>query len=154
MRAREDRYKHSERFPELKNIKIIKQTWEGDLHKQERHLSILGGLPAVLQALMPGGDTVLVEKSVFDNGSNRHTFQITPSGMTAQLFTIDGISNYFSLDAGNSARNYEIKIHSGVFLAGGIIESALAELYQQNSEKDKNSILEFIKFQTETQLEP
>ena len=145
MRAREDRYKHPERFPELKHVKVVSDTWEGHIHKQERHISILGGMPAVLLPLLPGGDTTMVEWSEFDTQTNQHTFRIIPKGMLAgDIFTIDGISNYFSLDNGNSARSYDIKIESGVFLAGSLIETTLSELYVQNAERDRNSIVEFI----------
>lgn len=144
LRAREERYENLDKFPELKNVQIISEEKNGDIIKQKRHILIAESLPPVLNTLLPDGSDTLVEKSEFDLKRNIHTFSITPGGNMDNIFSIKGISNYFSLTDSRSARQYNLEISSGAFLIGGIIEVTIAEIYRKNLEKDRISITEFI----------
>ncbi len=144
LKAREERYKHLDKFPELKNVTTVKEEREGDILKQTRHISIADSLPSVLTTLMPSGASTLVEDSEFNLASHLHTFRVVPGGNLDSLFTVTGVSHYYAEENGKSGRNYEIEVKSQTLFIGGIIENAIAELYAHNLEKDKSSILNFI----------
>ncbi|MCR9144726.1 MAG: DUF2505 family protein [bacterium] len=143
--AREERYKHLDKFPELKNVHIIEETREDGILKQVRHIDLGESLPIAISALMPGGSTVLVETSEFNEASHEHTFQVTPGGGLDNIFTVSGVSRYHAVDDGKSARDYAIEIRSRAFLVGPVVEGAIAEVYSNNLNKDRQSILNFIK---------
>jgi hypothetical protein len=143
--AREERYKHLDKFPELKNVHVIHNSREGTLLKQVRHIDLGESLPVALSALLPGGATVLVETSEFDEVTHEHTFHVVPGGGFDNIFTVTGVSRYSALPDDRSMRDYEIEIRSRAFLVGPMVEGALAELYSNNLNKDRQSILNFIK---------
>ena len=144
LRAREERYRHLDKFPELKNVTIVKEEREGDQLHQVRHISIAESMPAVLATILPPGADTLIETSDFHLDTNRHVFKVIPGGQGQPLFSIEGESEYRSKD-GSSERVYAIKISSSAFLVSGVVESAIAEIYSHSLEKDYNSILNFIK---------
>lgn len=143
--AREERYKHLDKFPELKNVHVIEETRENGILKQVRHIDLGESLPVAISALMPGTATVLVESSTFDEATHEHTFHVIPGGGFDNIFTVEGVSRYHSVDANKSARDYEIQIRSRAFLVGPVVEGAIAEVYANNLNKDRLSILNFIK---------
>ena len=143
LRAREERYKHLDKFPELKNVSIVEEERNGDILKQVRHISIAESMPAALSAVMPPDAAKLIESSEFKESENLHTFEVKPGG-GLDIFMITGVSRYYELDGDRSGRNYEIEIKSKVFLAGPMIEGAIADVYKKNLEKDKASIAHFI----------
>lgn len=143
LRAREERYKHLDKFPELKNVSVVEEERSGDVLRQVRHISIAESMPAGLASVMPADAAKLVESSEFKESENLHTFEVKPGG-GLDIFKITGVSRYYTLDAGRSGRNYEIEIKSKVFLAGPMIEGAIADVYKKNLEKDKASIAHFI----------
>lgn len=142
--AREERYKHLDKFPELKNVTIVEEKREDGLLKQVRHIDLGNSLPTALSTLMPGGAAVLVESSEFDEATHKHTFHVVPGGGLDHIFTVSGVSRYHEVDANNSARDYEIEITSKAFLVGPVVEGAIAEVYTNNLNKDRQSILNFI----------
>ena len=144
LRAREERYKHLDKFPELKNVEIIEEHTEGDTLKQTRKIHLGSSLPAVLVPLLPSGADTLVETSTFDHKTNEHDFVVVPDGGHGDIFTITGKSRYYERGEGGSARNYEIEIQSKAFLVGSVVETAIGEIYSQNVKKDQNSIEHFI----------
>lgn len=143
LRAREERYKHLDKFPELKNVTIVEESREGDVLRQVRHISIAESMPAALSSVMPADAAKLIESSEFKETEHVHSFEVTPGG-GLDIFKITGISKYYPLDENRSGRNYEIEIKSKVFLAGPMIEGAIADVYRKNLEKDKASIANFI----------
>ena len=146
LKAREERYKHLDKFPELKNVQIVREEFiEGKLI-QERHIHLTDSLPGVIKTFLNSDSIILVEKSEFITEDNIHTFQVVPGKGLDQFFTIDGISKYHSSGDTTSSRDYDISIKSSAFLIGAVIESAIAEIYQHNLEKDKKSIDEFLIF--------
>lgn len=144
LRAREERYKHLDKFPELKNVTIVEENREGGVLRQVRHISIAESMPAALASVMPADAAKLIESSEFQETDHVHTFEVIPGG-GLDIFKITGISKYYTLDEKRSGRNYEIEIKSKVFLAGPMIEGAIADVYRKNLEKDKTSIANFIK---------
>lgn len=144
LRAREERYKHLDRFPELKNVSIVSEETVGEILKQVRHIDLGGSLPAVLVPILPTGADTLVETSEFDHTDNKHTFHVIPDGGNEKIFSINGVSRYYELEAGRSARNYEIEITSKAFLVSGVVETTIGEIYVSNLNKDQKSIEHFI----------
>ncbi len=143
--AREERYKHLDKFPELKHVHVVSEERNGHILKQERHISIADSLPSVLATVMPAGAATLIEKSEFDDNTNVHTFTVVPGGGNDHLFQVKGISRYFTRDDGKGGREYDIEVTSNAFLISGLVETAIAELYARNIEKDHDSIEGFIK---------
>src|SRR5262245_33791269 len=78
--AREKRYNHLEKFPELKKLQIMSEERTEDRLKQVRHISIAESLPSVLATFMPAGSEVLIESSEFILKENLHTFEVIPGG--------------------------------------------------------------------------
>ncbi len=145
LRAREERYRHLDKFPELKNVTVVEEHREGNRLHQVRHISIAESMPAVLATVLPPGADTLVETSDFHLDTNRHTFRVVPGGEGQPLFVIEGESEYRAKDDGSSERTYAIKITSKAFLVSGVVETAIAEIYSHSLEKDYNSIQNFIK---------
>ncbi|MBI3394915.1 MAG: DUF2505 family protein [Spirochaetia bacterium] len=145
LRAREERYKHLDKFPELKNVHTVSEERSGHILKQERHISIAESMPAAISAMMPSGSMTLIEKSEFDTNQNLHSFHVVPGGTMNSLFEVSGVSKYYALDAERTAREYDIEVKSSAFLIGGIVENAIADLYARNLDKDYASIEGFIK---------
>ena len=144
LRAREERYKHLDKFPELKNVHIAEESREGNTLKQVRHIAISESLPQVVATLLPSGADTLVETSTFEETTHVHNFRVVPGGDLDHLFVIEGISKYFEKDGSRSARDYDIKVTSKAFLVSGLVESAIADVYAKQLEKDRKSILNFI----------
>ncbi|MCB1168869.1 MAG: DUF2505 family protein [Leptospiraceae bacterium] len=142
--ARQERYKHLDKFPELKNVHIEEETREGDTLKQVRHISIADSLPQVVATLLPSGAETLVETSTFLETTHVHTFRVVPGGNLDHIFVIEGESKYYDLGEERSGRDYDIKVTSKAFLVSGLVENAIADVYAKQLEKDKKSILNFI----------
>ncbi|MCB1174447.1 MAG: DUF2505 domain-containing protein [Leptospiraceae bacterium] len=145
LRAREERYRHLDKFPELKNVTIVSEERQDQLLKQVRHIHLGTSIPAILIPLLPNGADTLVESSTFDQLDNTHRFEVIPDGGHDNIFKITGISRYYELEPNLSARNYEIEIKSRALFIGGGVEAAIGEIYSQNLKKDQKSIEHFIK---------
>lgn len=143
LEAREERYKRLDKFPELKNVRVVSETRDGELLKQVREISIADSLPPIIATLLPAGADHLLESSEFDSREHLHTFRVTPGGHD-QIFLIKGESRYYSTGDNASGRSYDIDITSKAFLVGPVVENAIAEVYAKNLEKDRRSILHFI----------
>ena len=52
LRAREDRYKYLDKFPDLKNVTLLEERKEGKLIFQKRKVSLASSLPPVLVPLL------------------------------------------------------------------------------------------------------
>ena len=139
--AREDRYKHLDKFPDLQNVSIIEERTEGTKIYQRRNVSLAKSLPAVLQTVMK--DTNLIEESVFHTDTNTHEFVFFPPN-NEKVVRIKGKSVYKSLGDKKAERVYDVEVKSEVFLVSGAIEAAIAEIYKHSVEKDKNSIIKFL----------
>ncbi len=144
LRARQERYKHLDKFPELKNVKIVEERQEGNQLYQTRHISIGASIPPILTQILPKGSDTLVEESVFYLDTNIHKFKVVPAGGNDSLFLIEGESIYKSKDSNTSLREYKIKITSKVLFIGGAVEVAIAEIYSNSLKKDMESIKHFI----------
>jgi hypothetical protein len=142
--ARQERYKHLDKFPELKNVQIVSETTEGHILKQVRNISLADAMPAVLQTVLPSGANMLVEESEFDDTTNTHTFKVTPGGGLDNIFMVKGVSRYFASGDSKSTRTYDIEVTSKVLFVGGVVETAIGDVYRHNLEKDKSSIEHFI----------
>lgn len=140
--AREDRYKHLDKFPELQNVTLLDERKDGNKLFQKRKVSLAKSLPAVLQNLMK--DASLIEESVFHTDTNTHDFTFTPPD-GAKIVTIIGKSHYKSIGENQCERTYDVEVKSSVFLVGPLVEAAIEEIHKHSLDKDKNSILNFLK---------
>lgn len=141
LEARENRYKHLDKFPELQNVVLLEERREGDKIYQKRKVSLASSLPTVLQNLLQ--DPSLLEDSVFYVSSNTHEFTIFPPG-NEKVVKITGKSVYRSLSENQCERVYEIEVKSEVFLVSALVEAAIEEIHKHSLEKDKNSILNYL----------
>ncbi|PJZ70784.1 DUF2505 domain-containing protein [Leptospira perolatii] len=142
LKAREDRYKYLDQFPELKNVELLEERKDGNQVFQKRKVKLAESLPKVVAAVL--SDPSLLENSVFDLSTNTHEFTIAPPGNDS-IVTIKGKSIYKSLGPNESERSYDVQVTSGVFLMGSVIETVIEEIHRHSLEKDKNSISEFLK---------
>lgn len=143
LQARQERYKHLDKFPELKNVTIVSEERNGDVLKQVRRISVAASLPPIITSILPPGSDSLLEESEFHDETNTHDFKISPGGLA--LFMIKGQSKYVSVDETHAARSYDIEITSDVPFIGAVVEAAITDMYRGSLEKDRDSILGFIK---------
>ena len=141
LKAREDRYKHLDKFPDLKNVSLLEEKKEGKLIYQKRKVSLASSLPAVLTTLLE--DASLLEDSTFDTETNTHQFKIFPP-KNQNVVTISGLSVYRTTSDGFSERVYDVEVKSGILFVGPVIEKAIEEIHKHSLEKDRNSILKFL----------
>lgn len=153
LQAREERYKHLDKFPELKNVEIISEETIGEELKQVRHIHLGSSLPTVLIPLLPKGSDTLIESSVFNHTTNTHDFKVIPDGNNESIFAIEGKSRYYEVNPNESARDYQIKIKSKALFVSMLVESAISEIYTQNLKKDQQSIENFIKIIKEGKID-
>ena len=59
LRAREERYKHLDKFPELKNVHIVSEERVDHILKQKRNISIADSMPPIIGSLLPSGADTL-----------------------------------------------------------------------------------------------
>ncbi|EJO71814.1 MULTISPECIES: DUF2505 family protein [Leptospira] len=142
LKAREDRYKYLDKFPELKNVELIEEKKEGNLVYQKRKVKLAESMPKVLATLL--SDPSLLENSTFNLETNTHEFTLAPPG-NENILKISGVSVYKELGPDKSERSYDVEVKSGVFLMGAAIEAVIEEVHKHSLEKDKNSISEFLK---------
>lgn len=152
LKARQERYKHLDKFPELKNVTIIEDRQEGNQLYQTRHISIAASMPPILTQVLPKGTETLVEESVFYLETNKHTFKVVPSGNNESLFLIQGESIYEGKTETTSVRKYKINITSKILFLGPAVEMAIAEIYSNSLKKDMESIQHFIEMLEKNQL--
>lgn len=141
LQAREDRYKHLDKFPDLKNITLVEEREEEGKTYQKRKISLASSMPPVIATLLE--EAALLEESYFYTDTNTHEFTLFPPG-NEKVVTIKGNSVYKSTSDTTSERFYEVEVKSGVFLVSGLIEAAIEEIHKNSLEKDKNSIIKFI----------
>ena len=141
LRAREDRNKYLDKFPDLKNVTLLEERKEGKLIFQKRKVSLASSLPPVLVPLLD--DASLIEESTFNTETNTHDFKIAPP-KNEKTVTITGHSVYRSTSDGFSERVYNIEVKSGVLFIGSLVEIAIEEIHKHSLEKDKNSIQKFL----------
>ncbi|GBF51845.1 hypothetical protein LPTSP4_33830 [Leptospira ryugenii] len=144
LHAREERYKHLDQFPDLKNVTLLEEKKEGNIITQKRKVSLEGSMPVVLQAAL--SDLSLLEDSTFDTSTNTHVFKIAPPGKD-NVFVIKGKSMYSSNGA-NSKRSYEVEVTSGLLFVSPIVEKAIEEIHKHSLEKDRKSIAKFLGLET------
>ncbi|AAS72262.1 hypothetical protein LIL_20296 [Leptospira interrogans serovar Linhai str. 56609] len=142
LKAREDRYKYLDKFPELKNVELIEEKKEGNLVYQKRKVKLAESMPKVLATLL--SDPSLLENSTFNLETNTHEFTLAPPG-NENILKISGVSVYKELGPDKSERSYDVEVKSGVFLMGAAIEAVIEEVHKHSLEKDRNSISEFLK---------
>lgn len=141
LRAREDRYKYLDKFPDLKNVTLLEEKKEGNLIFQKRKVSLASSLPPVLVPLLD--DASLLEESTFNTETNTHDFKIFPP-KNDKVVTISGHSVYRSTSNGFSERVYNVEVKSGVLFVGSLVEIAIEEIHKHSLEKDRNSIQKFL----------
>lgn len=141
LKAREDRYKNLDKFPDLKNVTLLEEHKEGNNIIQKRKIGMSANLPPVLSSMLE--EAALIEESVFDTETNTHTFKLFPPG-NEKIVIITGNSVYRATSETTSERVYDVNVKSEVFLVSGVIETTIEGFHKLSLEKDKNSILKFI----------
>jgi len=144
LHAREERYKHLDQFPDLKNVTLLEETKEGNIITQKRKVSLEGSMPAVLSAALT--DLSLLEESTFDITTNTHEFKISPPGKD-NVFIIKGKSIYQAAGDG-SERSYDVEVLSSLLFVSPIVEKAIEEIHKHSLEKDRKSIAKFLGVET------
>ncbi|MCW7505951.1 DUF2505 family protein [Leptospira paudalimensis] len=140
LHAREERYKHLDQFPDLKNVTLLEEKKEGNLIHQKRKVSLEGSMPAVLSAAL--NDLSLLEESTFDTTTNTHEFKIAPPGKD-NVFVIKGKSKY-EASGSESKRSYDVDVVSSLLFVSPIVEKAIEEIHKHSLEKDRKSIAKFL----------
>ncbi|MBL0955449.1 MAG: DUF2505 family protein [Leptospira sp.] len=140
LHAREERYKHLDQFPDLKNVTLLEEKKEGNLIHQKRKVSLEGSMPAVLSAAL--NDLSLLEESTFDTTTNTHEFKIAPPGKD-NVFVIKGKSKY-EANGSESKRSYDVDVVSSLLFVSPIVEKAIEEIHKHSLEKDRKSIAKFL----------
>ncbi|TGL17939.1 DUF2505 family protein [Leptospira levettii] len=140
LHAREERYKHLDQFPDLKNVTLLEEKKEGNLIHQKRKVSLEGSMPAVLSAAL--NDLSLLEESTFDTTTNTHEFKISPPGKD-NVFVIKGKSKY-EASGSESRRSYDVDVVSKLLFVSPIVEKAIEEIHKHSLEKDRKSIAKFL----------
>ncbi|MCG6149604.1 DUF2505 family protein [Leptospira levettii] len=140
LHAREERYKHLDQFPDLKNVTLLEEKKEGNLIHQKRKVSLEGSMPAVLSAAL--NDLSLLEESTFDTTTNTHEFKIAPPGKD-NVFVIKGKSKYEE-SGSESKRSYDVDVVSSLLFVSPIVEKAIEEIHKHSLEKDRKSIAKFL----------
>jgi len=141
LRAREDRYKNLDKFPDLKNVSLLEEKKEGNKVFQKRKIDLGASLPTVLATAL--NDPSLIEESTFDLDSNTHIFKLFPPD-NEKVVTISGMSVYRELTGNSSERSYDVEVKSEIFLVGVLIEGAIEEIHRHSLEKDRSSINQFL----------
>jgi hypothetical protein len=141
LQAREDRYKHLDQFPDLKDVILLEERKEGKNIFQKRKVDFGSKIPAVLATAL--NDPCLMEESVFDTESHTHEFKMFPPGKES-VVTIFGKSLYKSTGENSSERSYDVDIRSGVLFVSPLIEAAVEEIHKHSLEKDRQSIRKFL----------
>ena len=141
LRAREDRYKYLDKFPDLKNVTLLEEKKEGNLIFQKRKVSLASSLPPVLVPLLD--DASLLEESTFNTETNTHDFKISPP-KNGNVVTITGHSVYRSTSDGFAERIYNVEVKSGVLFIGSLVEAAIEGIHKHSLEKDRISIQKFL----------
>jgi hypothetical protein len=141
LRAREDRYKYLDKFPDLKNVTLLEEKKEGNLIFQKRKVSLASSLPPVLVPLLD--DAALLEESTFNTDTNTHDFKLFPP-KNEKTITITGHSVYHTTSDGFSERVYNVEVKSGVLFIGGLVEAAIEGIHKHSLEKDRISIQKFL----------
>ena len=150
LKLRQERYQNPERYPELKNIRVISEEREGTKLHQVRQISLSASLPESVSAFWPSSLEKFSEKSIFDTEKQTHDFEVSPADQNSlHFFHIKGRSQYKTLGTMQCQRQYEVEVTSKAFLIGGLIETFLADLYTKNLEKDRQNILKAIASSTD-----
>lgn len=142
LKAREDRYKYLDRFPELKNVELLEERKEGNKVFQKRKINLAESMPKVVATML--NDPALIEESTFDTETNTHEFKLYPPD-NQNIVTINGNSIYRAVGDSASERVYDVEVKSAVFLMGPVIEGVIEEIHKHSLEKDKTSIQNFIR---------
>ncbi|MCC5813162.1 MAG: DUF2505 domain-containing protein [Leptospira sp.] len=141
LQAREDRYKHLDKFPDLKNVSLIEEKKEGNRIIQKRKIDIGASMPPILASAL--SEPCLMEDSVFFTETNTHEFKLYPPDKE-NVVTITGVSVYRSVDENNSERVYDVEVKSRLMLIAMAVEMAIEGIHKHSLEKDMASIRKFL----------
>jgi len=141
LKAREERYKHLDQFPDLKNVSLLEEKKEGHKIYQKRKIDIGASMPPVLSSVL--SDPCLLEDSVFYTDTNTHEFRLYPPDKE-NVVTIQGVSVYKPINENESERTYDVEVKSRLLLIGPAIEMAIEGIHKHSLEKDMASIQRFL----------
>ena len=142
LKAREYRYSNLDKFPELKNIELISQEERGKTYYQKSKIHLNESIPPILQPFLK--DLCLLDDSEFDSENHVHKFKVHPA-TNKSIFLINGLSKYKSLNDNASVRDYEVEIKSSILFVSSVIENIICDIYKKNLEKDKITMINYLK---------
>ncbi|WCL47651.1 DUF2505 family protein [Leptospira sp. GIMC2001] len=141
LQAREDRYKHLDKFPDLKNVTLIEEKRDGNKIFQKRKIDLGASLPPILATAL--SEPCLMEDSIFYTDTNTHEFKLYPPEKE-NVVTITGTSVYKATDDSKSERSYDVEVKSKVLFIAPAIELAIEGIHKHSLEKDMASIRKFL----------
>lgn len=144
LQAREDRYKHLDKFPDLKNVSLLDEKKEDNRIIQKRKIDIGASMPPVLASAL--SEPCLMEDSVFFTDTNIHEFKLYPPNKE-NVVTITGVSEYKSVDENHSERVYDVNVKSKLLLIAPAVEMAIEGIHKHSLEKDMASIRKFLELE-------
>jgi hypothetical protein len=141
LHAREDRYKHLDQFPDLKNVSLLEEKREEGKIFQKRKIDLGASLPPILASAL--SEPCLLEDSVFYTDTNLHEFKLYPPGKE-NVVTITGKSEYRNAGEGSSERAYDVEVKSKLMFIAPAVEIAIEGIHKHSLEKDMASIRKFL----------
>lgn len=141
LQAREDRYKHLDQFPDLKNVNLLEERKEDSKIYQKRRIDLGASMPPVLATAL--SEPCLMEDSVFFTETNTHEFKLYPPDKE-NVVTITGVSVYKSDGEDKSERVYDVEVKSKLLFVAPAVELAIEGIHKHSLEKDMASIRKFL----------
>ena len=140
--AREKRFEHPERFPELQKQELIDRKEEGDIIKQKRKIELSASIPKALRTILPSEMMKCIDESVYDMKKGTHHFVVKPN-FKSDVFVCKGYSKYTETN-GKTKRYIELEVKVKVPIVGKMAEEVILESYKKNVLRDNESMKEMI----------
>jgi hypothetical protein len=144
--AREKRFEHPERFPELQKQELMDRKEDGDVIKQKRKIELSASVPKALRTVLPAEMLKCIDESVYDRSKGTHHFVVKPNFKT-DVFTCKGFSKYEEFEEGGKVktkRYLELDVIVKVPIVGRKAEEVILDGYKKNVLRDNDSITEMV----------
>lgn len=145
--AREKRFEHPEKFPEMKHQKVIEKREEGNKLFQKREIELSASIPKALQRVLSEEMMKCIDDSVYDLETGIHTWSV--KSMTKNsIFKCTGYSKYTEFETGGETKTrrlLEIEVKVNLPVIGSLAEQVIMEAYKKSLMKDNESIAEMVK---------
>ena len=145
--AREKRFEHPDKFPDLKKVKVLEEKKEGKILKKKQYIEISSAIPKQARKFLPVDVLNCIDESVYDLEKNTHHWSVT-SAKHKKIFKIDGDSEYVEFEEDGrvkTKREYKISIKVNIPLFAKVAEQAILTTYVKNMKKDCESIKKMLR---------